>query len=82
MPVCRAASAPQRAERASGAGRLAHEPAGRQKRCMPRGVLDQVFGQFEYLTSPSHVSGDFMNTALRNALAPALGDPDRQRKEP
>jgi integrase/recombinase XerC len=30
----------------------------------------------------THVSGDFMNTALRNALAPALGDPGRQRKEP
>ncbi len=29
----------------------------------------------------THVSGDFMNTALRNALAPALGDPDGQRKE-
>ncbi len=23
----------------------------------------------------THVSGDFMNTALRNALAPALGQP-------
>jgi hypothetical protein len=39
---------------------------------MPRGVLDQVFGQFEYLTSPLHVSDDFMNTVLRKALAPAL----------
>jgi hypothetical protein len=26
----------------------------------------------EYLTVPLHVSGDFMNTALRKALGPAL----------
>jgi hypothetical protein len=29
------------AQRASGAGRLAHEPCGRQKRCTPHGVLDR-----------------------------------------
>ncbi|MGH3965401.1 MAG: hypothetical protein ACRDRY_19445 [Pseudonocardiaceae bacterium] len=29
----------------------------------------------------THVSGDFMNTALRNALSPALGESGR-RKEP
>ena len=30
----------------------------------------------------THVSGDFMNTALRNALAPALTGAGGQRKEP
>jgi hypothetical protein len=35
----------------------------------------EQFGQFQYLTVPLHVSDDFMNTALRKALAPAL-DPD------
>jgi len=30
----------------------------------------------------THVSGDFMNTALRNALAPVLGDPGQHRKNP
>ena len=30
----------------------------------------------------THVSGDFMNTALRNALAPALNGPGGHRKEP
>ena len=32
----------------------------------------QAFGQFQYPTSPLHVSDDFMNTMLRKALAPAL----------
>jgi len=32
----------------------------------------QALGQFQYPTVPLHVSGDFMNTALRKALAPAL----------
>jgi site-specific recombinase XerD len=30
----------------------------------------------------THVSGDFMNTALRNALTPALDGPSERRKEP
>nr|WP_255725547.1 tyrosine-type recombinase/integrase [Frankia sp. Cj3] len=29
----------------------------------------------------THVSGDFMNTALRKALTPAFGPPGQQRKE-
>jgi integrase/recombinase XerC len=29
----------------------------------------------------THVSDDFMNTALRKALAPAFEDPARHRKE-
>jgi len=33
----------------------------------------RVFSGFQYPTPPLHVSGDFMNTALRKALAPALG---------
>ena len=36
-------------------------------------MIKQAFRQFQYLTVPLHVSGDFMNTALRKALAPALG---------
>ena len=32
----------------------------------------KVFRQLENLTPPEHVSGDFMNTALRKAIGPAL----------
>jgi hypothetical protein len=40
-----------------------------------------LFRQFQYLTVPLHVSDDFMNTALRKALAPAFENPARNRKE-
>jgi hypothetical protein len=40
-----------------------------------------AFGQFQYPTVPLHVSGDFMNTALRKALSPALDQPAHDRKE-
>jgi hypothetical protein len=34
--------------------------------------MNQVFRQFQYPTSPEHVSDAFMNSALRAALAPAF----------
>ncbi len=38
----------------------------------------EAFGQFQYPTVPLHVSGDFMNTALRRAFGPALAAPAGQ----
>ncbi len=35
-------------------------------------IARQAFRQFQYPTLPLHVSGDFMNTALRQALSPAF----------
>jgi len=35
----------------------------------------------QYLTPPTHVSGDFMNTALRKAIGPALDVPAGSSKE-
>jgi hypothetical protein len=43
---------------------------------------DDPFGQFQYPSVPLHVSGDFMNTALRKALTPAFDRPGDRRKEP
>ena len=32
----------------------------------------KLFGQFQYPTVPLHVSDDYMNNALRQALSPAF----------
>jgi hypothetical protein len=37
-------------------------------------VCAQAFRHFQYLTSPEHVSDDFMNTALATALTPAFDE--------
>ena len=49
---CRAASAPRRAERACGAGRLAHEPCWHQEAVHAAGRAGPAFGQFQYPTPP------------------------------
>src|SRR5947209_20066515 len=55
------------AQRASGAGRLAHEPCSRQSDAHHTACRIRAFRRFEYLTSPLHLSVEDARQTLEQA---------------